>query len=248
MAWVASFSPHFGEEAPLVGRHGSGTIFFTHCNLGCQFCQNYEISHGGAGHPMTPRQLADMMLRLQRMGCHNINLVSPSHVVAQILAALELAVPRGLHVPLVYNTGGYDTLETLALLDGAVDIYMPDFKFWRPASASACCGVEDYPSIAQKALLAMHAQVGDLVLDAAGIARRGMLVRHLVMPDGLAETREILEFIAKQLSRDTYVNLMPQYRPCGLATEIPALSRRLSHREFEAALLVAEEVGLRRLD
>jgi putative pyruvate formate lyase activating enzyme len=248
MAWIASFSPHFGEEAPLVGRHGSGTIFFTHCNLDCRFCQNYEISHGGAGRPITSRQLADMMLQLQRIGCHNINLVSPSHVVPQILAALELAVPKGLRVPLVYNTGGYDTLETLALLDGVVDIYMPDFKFWRPVSGSTCCGVEDYPSIAQKALVAMHGQVGNLVLDAAGIARRGMLVRHLVMPGSLAETREILEFIATRLSRDTYVNLMPQYRPCGLANEIPALSRRLSHREFEAALLVAREVGLRRLD
>jgi len=247
-AWVASFAPHFGEETPLVGLHGSGTIFFTHCNLGCRFCQNYDISHGGAGHPVTHAQLAEMMLQLQRMGCHNVNLVSPSHVVPQILAALELAVPKGLRVPLVYNTGGYDDPETLALLEGVVDIYMPDFKFWDPVSSNAYCGVEDYPSVVQKALLAMHGQVGDLVLDASGIARRGMLVRHLVMPGGIAETRGILEFIAKQLSRDTYVNLMPQYRPCGQANKIPALSSPLSPREFEAALSVAKEVGLRRLD
>ena len=248
MAWVASFAPHFGEEAPLVGRHGSGTIFFTHCNLGCRFCQNYDISHGGAGHPVAPSQLADMMLQLQGMGCHNVNLVSPSHVVPQILTALELAVSKGLHVPLVYNTGGYDSPETLTLLDGVVDIYMPDFKFWDPSSGSAYCGVADYPSIARQALLTMHRQVGDLTLDEKGIAKRGMIVRHLVMPGGIAETRAILSFVARQLSRDTYVNLMPQYRPCGLASEIPDLSHPLSSREFAAALVAAMEIGLRRLD
>lgn len=247
-AWVASYAPHFGEEAPLVGRHGSGTIFFTHCNLGCRFCQNYDISHEGAGLPVSHAQLAEMMLRLQQMGCHNVNLVSPSHVVPAVLAALEIAVSKGLHVPLVYNSGGYDALETLALLDGVVDIYMPDFKFWAAVSGSAYCGVEDYPTVAQAAVLAMHGQVGDLVVDAEGVARRGLIVRHLVMPEGIAETRGILTFIANQLSLDTYVNLMPQYRPCGQANQFPELSRRLSTREFEAAVLAAMELGLRRLD
>jgi putative pyruvate formate lyase activating enzyme len=188
------------------------------------------------------------MLQLQGMGCHNVNLVSPSHVVPQILAALEIAVSNGLRVPLVYNSGGYDATETLALLDGLVDIYMPDFKFWDPASGKAYCGVADYPMIARQALLAMHGQVGDLVLDGEGIARRGMIVRHLVMPGGVEETRRILAFIADHLSRDTYVNLMPQYRPCGRAEEFPALSRSLSPREFEAAVVAAMEIGLRRRD
>jgi len=247
-AWVASYAPHFGEEMPLVGRHGSGTIFFSHCNLDCRFCQNYDISHGGAGHPVTPAQLAGMMLQLQRMGCHNINLVSPSHVVYPVLAALDLAVTKGLQLPLVYNTGGYDSPETLALLDGVVDIYMPDFKFWDPASGSAYSGVDDYPAVARQALRTMHRQVGDLIVDGEGIARRGMIVRHLAMPGGIAETRRILAYIAEHLSRDTYVNLMPQYRPCGLANQIPALLRHLRPREFQEARLAAMEVGLRRLD
>ena len=248
MAWIASYSPHFGEEAPLVGRHGSGTIFFTHCNLGCQFCQNYDISHEGAGQAVTEAQLAGIMVQLQNMGCHNINFVSPSHVVPQILGALELAVPMGLGIPLVYNTGGYDDPETLALLNGVIDIYMPDFKFWDPESGQTYCEVPDYPQIARKALLAMHKQVGDLITDRQGIARRGMIIRHLVMPQGNEETREILTFIADRLSRDTYVNLMPQYRPCGRAKEFPELSRALSTKEFQAAVLMAMEIGLRRLD
>ncbi len=247
-AWVASYAPHFGEEAPLVGRHGSGTIFFTHCNLGCLFCQNFGISHEGHGQPVTHAQLAAMMVQLQDMGCHNVNLVSPSHVVPQILAALEIAIANGLHVPIVYNTGGYDAPDTLALLDGIVDIYMPDFKFWDPASGRTYCGVPDYPEIARQALRMMYRQVGELTTDANGIARRGMIIRHLVMPQGLEETREILTFIAEQLSRDTYVNLMPQYRPCGQAEDFPALARALSAREFKAAIAAARAVGLRRLD
>jgi len=247
-AWVASYAPHFGEEAPLVGRQGSGTVFFTHCNLGCQFCQNVDISQQGAGQPISHAQLAAIMLQLQNMGCHNVNLVSPSHVVPQILAALEIAASKGLHVPLVYNTGGYDNLDTLALLDGIVDIYMPDFKFWDPESGQAYCGVPDYPEVARQALLAMHRQVGELTTDAEGIARRGMIIRHLVMPQGIDETRDILTFLAEHLSRDTYVNLMPQYRPCGQARAFPALSRPLTSREFEAAIVTAMEIGLRRLD
>lgn len=247
-AWVASYAPHFGEEAPLVGRLGSGTIFFTHCNLGCLFCQNYDISHEGVGQPVTNAQLADIMLQLQQLGCHNINLVSPSHVVPQILAALAIAIPKGLRVPLVYNSGGYDALDTLALLDGIIDIYMPDFKFWNPASGKAYCGVPDYPGVARRAHQAMHRQVGDLVTDKEGIARHGMIVRHLVMPQGIADTRHILTFIADQLSRNTYVNLMPQYRPCGRAREYPELASGLRAREFEAAIAAAREIGLCRLD
>jgi putative pyruvate formate lyase activating enzyme len=247
-AWVSSYSPHFGEEAPLVGRHGSGTVFFTHCNLGCRFCQNFDISHHGDGQSIANAQLAAMMLQLQDLGCHNINLVSPSHVVPQILAALEMAVSKGLYLPLVYNTGGYDHPGTLALLEGVVDIYMPDFKFWDPGSGLAYCGVPDYPEVARQALLVMHRQVGELTMDADGIARRGMIIRHLVMPQGLMETRGILTFIAEQLSRDTYVNLMPQYRPCGQAGEFSELSRSLTPKEFEAAVGAALKIGLRRLD
>jgi putative pyruvate formate lyase activating enzyme len=247
-AWVASYAPHFGEEAPLVGHHGSGTIFFTHCNLGCRFCQNFDISHRGAGQPITHAQLAAMMMQLQDLGCHNVNLVSPSHVVPQLLTALEKAVSMGLHIPLVYNTGGYDNPDTLELLEGIVDIYMPDFKFWNPASSRAYCDVPDYPEVARQALRVMHRQVGELTMDAEGIARRGMIIRHLVMPQGLAETRGILTFIAEHLSRDTYVNLMPQYRPCGQAGEFPALSRSLTSREFKAAVMAALKIGLRRLD
>ncbi len=247
-AWVASFTPHFGEEAPLVGRNGSGTIFFTHCNLGCVFCQNYDISHQSAGAPVTTRQLADMMLHLQRQGCHNINFVSPSHVVVQILEALMLAAEEGLNLPLVYNSGGYDARATLDLLNGIVDIYMPDFKFWDPASGLSYCGIPDYPEVARQALVAMHRQVGLLVVDDSGVAQRGVIVRHLVMPGSIAETRAILRFIATSLSADTYVNLMPQYRPCGEAHRFDKLNRRLTVAEFESAVLAAMEAGLRRLD
>jgi putative pyruvate formate lyase activating enzyme len=191
---VSSYAPHFGEEDPLVGRHGSGTIFFTHCNLYCLFCQNYEISHGGEGEEVSVEDLAAAMFYLQKRGCHNINFVTPSHQVYQILAALPLAIEGGLNVPLVYNTGGYDALETLQLLDGVVDIYMPDFKFWDPKVAGDLCQAEDYPEIACQAVTEMHRQVGDLVVDEQGVARRGLLVRHLVLPDGLAGTRRTTGF------------------------------------------------------
>ena len=185
-AWVSSYNPHFGEEDPLVGRQGSGTIFFTHCNLLCNFCQNYDISHQGFGQPAPAGDLAGMMMALQSAGCHNINFVTPSHVVPQILAAVEIAAKEGLRVPLVYNSGGYDRVQTLRLLEGIVDIYMPDFKFWDPAVAAAACDAEDYPEIARRALVEMHRQVGDLKLDDRGVAVRGLLVRHLVLPEGLA--------------------------------------------------------------
>ncbi len=247
-AVVAGCDAHFGEEAPLVGRHGSGTIFFSFCNLGCIFCQNYDISHDGAGRPVDDGELADMMLALQHAGCHNINFVTPSHVVPQILGALEIAAARGLRVPLVYNTSGYDRVRTLRLLEGVVDIYMPDFKFWDPHVAERLAGAADYPERTRRAVREMHRQVGDLVVDEAGIARRGLLVRHLVMPEGLAGTREVMNFIAGEISADTYVNVMGQYRPCGRAVEEEALSRPLRPAEFQQALRLARRAGLRRLD
>ncbi len=247
-AYVSSYSPHFGEEAPLVGSQGSGTIFFTHCNLLCIFCQNYDISHKGYGYEQSPEQLASMMLQLQNTGCHNINFVTPSHVVPQILAALEEAIEGGLSVPLIFNTGGYDSVETLKILEGVFDIYMPDFKFWDPGIADATCKAKDYPEMARRAIIAMHRQVGDLEIDEAGIARRGLLIRHLVLPSGLAGTREIMKFIAKEISLNTYINIMPQYRPCGRASEMEELSIRLSSDDYNNALQAAEEEGLSRLD
>ena len=247
-AYVSSFNAHFGEEDPLVGTYGSGTIFFTHCNLMCIFCQNYDISHLGQGEEISDEQLADIMLWLQNKRCHNINFVTPSHVVPQILSALAVAVPKGLSLPLVYNTGGYDSVDTLKLLDGVFDIYMPDFKFWDPAIAKATCNAENYPEVAQQALLEMHRQTGDLVMDDTGIAQRGILLRHLVLPSGLSGTREIMRFIARRVSKNTYVNIMPQYRPCGRAGEIKALSVHPSNTDFETALQAAEEEGIKRLD
>jgi putative pyruvate formate lyase activating enzyme len=247
-AWVSSYNPHFGEEAPLVGDSGSGTIFFTHCNLLCLFCQNFEISHQGKGRAVTSEQLAEMMLTLQRSGCHNINFVSPSHVVPQILAALEIAVDSGLTIPLVYNSGGYDRVETLKLLDGIFDIYMPDFKFWDPDLAEAACDARDYPQVAQNALREMHRQVGDLAVDENGIAYRGLLIRHLVLPGGRANTREVARFIAQELSTNSYVNIMSQYRPCGRAIELDGLSSTLSSKDYEEAVKAAIEEGITRLD
>jgi putative pyruvate formate lyase activating enzyme len=248
LARVSSFTPHFGEEAPLVGERGSGTIFFTHCNLLCLFCQNFEISHQGIGQEVSDAELAAMMLALQDQGCHNINFVTPSHVVPQILAALEIAVRRGLHVPLVYNSGGYDLPETLKLLEGVVDIYMPDFKFWGAGVAEKACQAGDYPVVAQAALMEMHRQVGDLSVDEDGIARRGMLVRHLVLPGGLAGTSEVMRFIVRKISADTYVNVMSQYRPCGRADEVAGLDAPLTPVEYHTAVREALAEGIRRLD
>jgi len=247
-ASVSSFNAHFGEEAPLVGANGSGTIFFTFCNLLCLFCQNFEISHEGIGEEVSDEQLAGIMLALQRQGCHNINLVTPSHVVPQILAALELAVPAGLNVPLVYNSGGYDSNETLRLLDGVIDIYMPDFKFWDPQVAQKACQASDYPEVARQALLEMHRQVGDLELDAHGTARRGLLVRHLVLPGGLAGTQPVMRFIAREISSRTYVNVMSQYRPCGRAGEVSGLERALSADDYRRAVRETIAEGITRLD
>ncbi|MDP3040377.1 MAG: radical SAM protein, partial [Deltaproteobacteria bacterium] len=247
-AVVSSYSPHFGEEDPLVGSRGSGTIFFAHCNLLCLFCQNYEISHLGEGREVTPDHLAKIMLSLQEIGCHNINFVSPSHVVAQILAALPQAIAGGLRIPLVYNTGGYDSVETLKMLDGVFDLYMPDIKFLDGGVADRFCRAKDYPERAKAAIKEMHRQVGDLVVNQRGIAERGLLIRHLVLPGELAGTREAMGFLAKEISPHTYVNIMAQYRPCGEAHKHPPLNRRVTPAEDEEALAIAQEEGIHRLD
>ena len=247
-AKVASFGPHFGEEDPLRGYRGSGTIFFSWCNLNCQYCQNYDISQLGHGREVEPEELASMMLSLQAQGCHNINLVSPSHVVAPILAALLIAAEAGLRLPLVYNTGGYDSLEALQLLDGVVDIYMPDMKYADEEVAYRYSRVRNYPAVNQAAVKEMHRQVGDLVMDDRGIALRGLLVRHLVLPGGLAGTPEIARFLAEEVSRDTYINIMDQYRPCYRAREHPPLDRPITSQEYEEAVAAAQRAGLHRFD
>jgi putative pyruvate formate lyase activating enzyme len=245
---VSSHHPHFGEEAPLVGRHGSGTIFFTSCSLRCVFCQNWEISHLMLGEEVSHPRLAQMMVELQALGCHNINFVTPTHMVPQILAALPYAIETGLRIPLVYNTGGYDRVETLRLLDGVIDIYMPDIKYMDPAHAKRYSGAEDYPYIVRAAVQEMHRQVGDLKLDERGLAVRGLLVRHLVMPGGVAGTREVMRFLAREVSPDTYVNLMDQYWPCGQAGRFPEIARPITQDEFEVAMEATREEGIHRLD
>ena len=247
-AVVASYGPHHGEEDPLRGWRGSGTIFFSGCNLRCVFCQNWEISQRGVGREVEPREIAGMMLELQAEGCHNINFVTPSHVVAQIIAAVDDAARRGLALPLVYNTSGYDSLEALALLDGIVDIYMPDMKYADSRLAHQYSKVRNYVEANRAAVKEMHRQVGDLVLDARGIAQRGLLVRHLVLPNGIAGTGDVLRFLAEEISRNTYLNLMDQYHPCYRADEYPALARPLTREEYREALAAADQAGLKRLD
>jgi putative pyruvate formate lyase activating enzyme len=247
-ARVASSFPHHGEEDCLRGRHGSGTVFFAGCNLECLFCQNWEISQGVNGSVVEPEELAEMMLQLQRWGCHNINLVSPSHVIAPVLAALEIAAHRGLRLPLVYNSGGYDSFEGLTLLDGVVDVYMPDMKYGDSSMGQACSGVPDYREVNQAAVREMHRQVGDLVLDEEGLARKGLLVRHLVLPGQLASRREVLSFLVREISPHTYLNLMDQYRPCYQAAGHPPLDRALRAEEYERALQEALRLGFDRLD
>ena len=245
---VSSYGPHFGEERPLVGSHGSGAIFFAHCNLRCRFCQNYVISQLGEGRPAKVEELAMVMLSLQRMGCHNINLVSPTHVVPQILEALEIAVARGLSVPLVYNTGGYDAQEVLELLDEVIDIYMPDAKYSDERVARRLSGVVDYPVVNRVALKEMHRQVGNLVVDKCGVAVRGLLVRHLVLPNELAGTEEVARFLAEEISTETYLNVMTQYRPCYKAYQSNGLDRLLLRQEYTKALDIVRRHGLWRLD
>ena len=249
-ARVASFFPHFGEEDCLRGWKGSGTIFFAWCNLRCVFCQNYDISQEEAGTEARPERLADMMLDLQRQGCHNINFVTPEHVVPQVLEALPYAVEGGLRLPLVYNTSAYDSLESLRHLDGAIDIYMPDFKFWDPAHAKRYTKGRNYPEAARAAILEMHRQVGDLVFDENGMARRGLLVRHLMMPGGLAGTREVMRFLAREISPNTYVNIMAQYYPAGQvgAEKYAEINRGVTPEEHKEAIRIAREEGLSRFD
>ena len=247
-AYVASYGAHRGEEDPLRGRYGSGTIFFGSCNLRCLFCQNADISQSLAGSPVTSGELAGLMLTLQDQGCHNINLVSPSHVVAEILDALVIAAGQGLKLPLVWNTGGYDSPEALELLDGVVDIYMPDMKYSDPETARKYSDIRDYPRVNQEAVREMFRQAGDLQMDERGIATRGLLVRHLVLPESLAGTEDIVRFLAEEISPDTYLNLMDQYRPCHHARSHPPLDRRITREEYQAALDAARKAGLTRLD
>ena len=247
-AIVSSYGAHFGEEAPLVGKYGSGTIFFANCNLECLFCQNYSISQLGEGRKVSKEELADIMLAIQAQGCHNINLVSPTHVVPQILEALHLAVESGLNLPLVYNSGGYDSVETLKILDGIVDIYMPDMKYDDDNTARQLSGIGGYPEVNKAAVKEMHRQTGDLEISEEGVAQRGLLVRHLVLPQGLAGTKGIAYFLSQEISRNTYVNIMAQYRPCHKAPQIPGLGRRISSAEFHEALSFAQKAGLSRLD
>ena len=246
--FVSSWGPHFGEERPLVGRFGSGTIFFSRCNLGCLFCQNWTISHQGEGEEISFERLAGIMLELQETGCHNINLVTPTHQMPMILRSLAIAVEKGLNIPIVYNCGGYESIRTLKLLDGIVDIYMPDFKYSDPEMALKYSQAKDYPGVAKAALKEMHAQVGDLKIDQRGIALRGLLVRHLVLPEGIAGTGEVVRFIAEEISRETYINIMDQYHPCFEASEYPPIGRRITGREYAEAIKMATRAGLTRID
>ena len=244
-ARVSSAFAHFGEEAPLVGRMGSGTIFFCGCNLRCMFCQNWEISHGlDPGHILSSQELASLMIDLQRQGCHNINFVTPTHYIHAIVSVLAIAASRGLSVPLVYNCGGYESLEVLACLDGVFDIYMPDAKFYDDDVAARFLKATDYGTRAREAFLAMHSQVGDLEISSGGIAVRGMLIRHLVMPEGLAGTAQWAAWIASELSPDSYVNIMDQYRPCHSAVGDKQIGRRLTSAEFRSAVEQARAAGL----
>jgi len=249
-AHVSSCFAHMGEEDCLRGWNGSGTIFFSWCNIQCVFCQNYDVSQQESGQEVSPGQLASLMLRLQDAGCHNINFVTPTHVVAQILESLPDAIESGLRLPIVYNTGTLDSVETLQLLDGIVDIYMPDTKYWRQDKAKEYLKTSDYPAAARAALKEMHRQVGDLAISEEGLATRGLLIRHLVMPDGLEDTREFMRFLADELSRDTFVNIMPQYHPDGEinAQRFPELNRGVTSEEMAEAYKAAEEAGLHRFD
>lgn len=246
-AVVASYGRHFGEEDVLVGQNGSGTIFFSYCNLSCEFCQNCEISHEGEGREVTADELCDIMLNLQDMQCHNVNLVSSSHFVPQILEALVLAVDKGLKLPLVYNTGGYDDIETIKLLDGIVDIYMPDVKFSNDNHGKKYADAPRYFSVTKEVIKEMHRQVGDLEVNNLNIAARGLMVRHLVMPNDIAGTEEVVQFLANMVSPNTYINIMGQYYPAHNASKHHEINRPVQHREHRWAVQKAKEVGLHRI-
>ncbi len=246
---ISSAHPHFGEERPLVGHRGSGTIFFAHCGLRCVFCQNWEISHMGRGNRNAEEQLADMMLQLQQRGCHNINLVSPSHYSAAILAALDIAAGKGLRLPIVYNTCGWERLEILQVLDGIVDIYLPDFKFWDPDIAiKYSADADDYPDVTRAAILEMQRQVGVARPNNSGVMERGLMIRHLVMPNNKGGSVDIINWIAANLPHDTYVNIMAQYTPHFRAFDFPEISRRISSEEYRAVVDTAKSAGLTNLD
>ncbi len=246
---VSSFHAHYGEERPLVGRGGSGTIFFAHCNLKCSFCQNYDISHLGRGSTTTVEGLAEMMLRLQGRGCHNINLVTPTHYSAHILKALDIAASKGLRTPLVYNTSGWESVEILRELDGIVDIYLPDFKIFDPEkSGKYMAGAVSYPEITKKAILEMHRQVGVAKPESDGIIYRGLMIRHLVMPNDVSGSLKVMEWIAENLPKDTYINIMAQYRPAYKAYDHPEISRPVRGEEYRSVVERARELGLTNLD
>ena len=248
-AKISSAFAHFGEEGPLVGRGGSGTVFFSHCGLRCVYCQNYSISIEGEGVEISDERLAETMIRVQKFGCHNINLVTPTHFVPSIVRALPRAIEMGLRVPLVYNTGGYETLEILGLLDGIIDIYLPDLKYMNSvAAAKYSSGAYNYPFYAKLALKEMHRQVGELKTDGRGIAVRGLILRHLILPNRVSGTEEFIRFVASEISPETYVNLMAQYRPEYQAKDYPDISRRLTRKEHTEALEWAKKYGLSRLD
>jgi len=246
-AMVSSYHSHFGEEECLVGKYGSGTIFFTCCNLSCIYCQNYEISQLGIGQEIEDKDLAEILLKIQSYGCHNINLVTPTPQAPQILSALLIAIQKGLKLPFVYNTSGYDSVETLKILAGIVDIYLPDFKYSDEVLAKKYSFAPAYPEIAKKALKEMHRQVGDLIIGKDGIAKRGLLVRHLVLPENIAGTKEIVKFLAKEISKNTFVNIMDQYRPYFKANDFPPLDRRITPEEYSKARELAQKAGLKRI-
>lgn len=243
---VSSAFPHFGEEPPLVGYHGSGTIFLTHCNLRCVFCQNYDISHLGRGEQITSSEIAKAMVKLQEMGCHNINFVTPTHYAPQIVASLPEAIEMGLSLPIVYNCSGYESIEVIRLLDGVIDIYMPDAKYMEEKFSKQFSNAPDYPEVIKKVLKEMYRQVGDLKTNSKRIAERGLLIRHLVMPGGVASSEAVLKFIAEEISPHSYVNIMDQYRPEYRAYEYSEISRRITHKEYLEAIQIAKRFHLYR--
>ena len=241
---IASWNPHFGEEPPISGHLGSGTIFFTNCSLRCSFCQNYPISQLGEGNKQTVNSLSSMMVSLQNKGCHNINLVTPTHFVPQILQALLFTIPQGLRIPLVYNSSGYESINTLKLLDGVIDIYMPDFKYGADKQGKIYSNVPDYFSKTKLAIKEMYHQVGDLQINKEGIAKRGLLIRHLILPNSLARSETVLKFIAKEISKNSYIALMAQYFPANRTPQIPELNRRITREEYNKILDFADSLGL----
>jgi len=245
---VASYHPHFGEEDVLVGSHGSGTIFLSYCSLRCLYCQNYEISHLGIGREYSEVQVAQMMLDLQGRGCHNINFVTPTHFAGQLVKAVKIAAQEGLNLPIVWNCGGYENFEIIKLLEGIVDIYMPDMKYGdnEPGKKYSRPPIPDYWDRNREAVKEMHRQVGDLKVDERGIAKRGLLIRHLVLPDDIAKSENILKFIAKEISKNSYVNIMSQYYPSGEAFKFPELNRPVSEKEFLKVIQIAKKLGLTR--